>query len=321
MATKEKKIVRLIKSWFNFNEPDSNLLIQNVKGGFVVKVYAGYKLAIEHSDGLISVHGPGLHFVPPLATPSLVANHSLPREFKYNDNKTTMDNVPVEAYENISYEYSVLDDDSAVYTVKGQPKADAIVQNYVHDIVAFIVTHSNAANIKHGFDVSETALPNWLDFGDSQKLRNMFLSVSTYGCKIDKIHICDFNEPKAIIEAETAAKALNIQLETDMKKAEGERKIERYRAETAKLVGKYHFDMLREVADDNHLSPSEVLELIKADLLKNSNVVNVMGSGSVDPVASVIYQRYCQQYSNDRGNATSEPIDASFEEAGPSFSK
>lgn len=321
MATREKKIVKLIKSLFNFNEPDSNLLIQKVEGGLIVKVYAGFKLAIEHSDGLISVHGPGLHFVPPLTTPSLVADHRLPREFKYNDNKTTKDNVPVEAYENISYEYSVIDDDSAIYTVKGEPKADAIIQNYVRDIVSFIVTHSNAANIKHGFDVSETVLPNWLGFADSQELKNMFLSVLSYGCKIDKIHICDFNEPKAIIDAETAAKAQKIQLETEMKKAEGERKIEKYRAETAKLVGKYHFDMLREVAIDNSLSPREVLELIKADLLKNSNVVNVMGSGSVDPVASAIYQRYCEQYSNNKGNATSEPIDASFEEAGPSFSK
>lgn len=319
----EKKIVKIVKSWINLNPSiDPNELIQSVDG-HIVRVRAGWVLAVQHGSGFIDVHRSGLAFVPPLATGDFLADHDLSRSFEYKDNKKTLDDVTVEAHENISYEYRPLPDDSSFVKVLSEPSTDEVIRKYVQDIVTLIVTNSNSIDIKHGFDVNSSTIPNWLSPNAKQRLINIFNEIKRRGCDIVKIHICDFNEPKAIIDAETAREAQRIQLDAEEEKARRERGIRIIQAQTDNLIKTYHYRILDWVIRTQGFNEDQAFQFIKADLLKESNVVHIMGNGNVDPIAASILSNYKQQIRlNDASQSnTNEPIDASFEDDNPGFSR
>lgn len=325
MAFKDK-LVKRIKGLFNFEHPDNNVLVQHVECGIWVRIYPGFKGAVAHRNGYVSVHDSGFMFVPPLATADIVADHSLSRSFKYADTKITKDNVTVEAKEEISYEYRALPDAASIIKIVKEPNADSIINQCVSDIVKLIVTNSTADQIKYGFDISSNQIPSWLNQDAKNRLRQIYDRIKRYGCELDFVHICDFNEPEDIIAAETERKKMQIQLGTEEERVRRQRAIDLYRAQTENIILTYHYRVLAWVAKSNNLTPEETFELIKVDLLKQSNVVNVIGgngNGQIDSLAAAVFARYQQLGLMDKekqGNATDVKDDtAGYSDGGHSF--
>lgn len=306
-----------------FPKLDSDVLIQECKG-LIIRVEDGYKLALQKNNR-VDVYGTGYVFRWPWQLARLTANHSLNREFEYKDALKTRDNITVAAASSIKYKFRGNGNPSGVRMLNSQPNADANIVDFVQDIVTTIVRNSNHEMINHAFDVTPSNIPSWLDSITKLKIKHIFYVIKNdYGCEIELIHMCDFNDPQTVIEAENEAKAQSIRNKTALEKAQTEFKIEQYKLLLENIKQNYNYSALYNAAKMYNLSSSDIRDILKRQVTQTNSTI-IEGGLGLDAILGALmtgfrdYALKQREISTRDSGDKSEPIDADYSEGGKSI--
>lgn len=297
------------KNYFDslFPEPDSNVLVQKCEG-WLIRVKAGYKLAIQRNGG-IDVYGAGFAVKFPWQPANLVAVHTLNREFEYKDALKTKDGVTVNASSKIRYKFHANKRPSSVEIVNGQPNADASIQDFVQDIVTTVVKNSDAMFINRAFDIIKDNLPDWFDSDTVEKIEQIFDTIlNVYGCDVECVHMCDFNDPQSVIDAENEAKAQDIRNETALKKAKNDFEIGQYDIRLEYLKQRCDYASIYEAAMLYNLSSAQVAEIIKRKVTKD-NCTIIEGGSNTDSLMIALMAGF-KEYVNSRNGLPNNSSDS-----------
>ncbi len=140
-----------------------------------------------------------------------------------------------------------------------------------------------------------------------------------YGVVIDEIKFDDVNMPKVIGEAREAQEEQRIKNETNLEKAQIDRKIAQLNAEGQAFIERIPFDLLYENAIKMHLSSDQVVDVLKRYATK-ANATIIESNGGFDSFIGLLVSRYYSMFpvkgiNNNHLTSNPEPIDAEYADA------
>lgn len=279
--------------------------------------------------GGIKIKKSGFRLINPLKKRKLVCLADFKMEISFSEALNNVDKWDL-TFKPITVKYRIYRNDNSVTNFYEQKHALELIKADIKTLITEIVSVSEYGSLR-GLTIGDKVFPlrykkqfsgekSELFSHINSELKRTLSNIKTrYGIVIEEIKFGDVNMPKVIGEAREAQEEQRIKNETNLEKAQIDRKIAQLNAEGQAYIERIPFDLLYENAIKMHLSSEQVVDVLKRYATK-ANATIIESNGGFDSFIGLLVSRYYSMFpvkgiNNNHLTSNPEPIDAEYADA------